>query len=128
MLPRQIALVVAVAFAFALFAAFAASSPYWTKGDVVGLSVFGLSFTCLVFVSLAVRRNMPVQNHHGLPRSFWVVFASLASAFASEMLLSIAAMPWVGYKGFDFFFGASSWWALAVLAAVAFPFVRKRLL
>ena len=125
---RQIALVTSVALAFTLFVAFAASSEYWTKTDVVVLVVFGLFFTCLVFVLLALRGNKPVEGHRGLPRSFWVVFASFAAAFALAMLLSIVAMPWVGYGGFDFFFAPGSWWALLVLAAVAFPFVRKRLL
>ncbi len=128
MLPRQIALVIAVALAFALFVAFAAISADWAAGDVLVLAVFGVFFTCLVFVLLALRGNKPVEGHRGLPRSFWVVFASFAAGFALAMLLSIAAMPWVGFRGFDFFFGPGSWWALVALAAVAFPFVRRRLL
>jgi hypothetical protein len=125
---RQIALVFAVAIAFLVFVLFAVSSPYWSSADVVILAVFGLFFTGLVFVMLAVRGNKPVEGHRGLPRSYWVVFASFAAAFALAMLLSIAAMPWFGYGGFDFFFGSGSWWVLLVLAAVAFPFVRRRLL
>ncbi len=125
---RQIALVLAVALAFLVFVLFAASSPYWSSTDVVVLAVFGIFFTCLVFVLLAVRGNNPVEGHRGLPRSYWVLFASFAAAFAMAMLLSIAAMPWFGYGGFNFFFGPGSWWVLLVLAAVAFPFVRRRVL
>jgi hypothetical protein len=125
---RQVTLIFTVALAFLLFILFAATSPYWSTGDVVGLSIFGLFFTALVFVLLAVRGNQQVEGHRGLPRSYWVVFASFGAAFALAMLLSIVVMPWVGYEGFDFFFGPNSWWALLVLAAIAFPFVRRHLL
>ena len=128
MSSRQIFLVIAVALAFFVFVLFGASNPNSSVAEVIVMSVFGLFFTGLVFVMLAARGNKPVEGHRGLPRLYWVVFASFATAFAVAMLLSIAALPWFGYGGFDFFFGSDAWWVLLALAAVAFPFVRRHLL
>ena len=128
MSSRQIFLVIAVALAFFVFVLSGASNANSSVADIIAVSAFGLFFTGLVFVMLAARGNKPVEGHRGLPRLYWVVFASFATAFAVAMLLSIAALPWFGYGGFDFFFGSDAWWVLLALAAVAFPFVRRHLL
>jgi hypothetical protein len=126
MRTRHIVPVVAVAVAWLAFIFVASSWPNSSMIDIVALTAIGLFFTGLVFVMLISRGSKPVDGHRGLPRSFWVLFASFGVAWAPAMLLSIAAMPWVGTRGFDFFF--DSWWAFAALAAIAFPFVRRRLL
>jgi hypothetical protein len=128
MSSRQIFLVIAVALAFFVFVLSGASNANSSVADIIAVSAFGLFFTGLVFVMLAARGNKPVEGHRGLPRLYWVVFASFATAFAVAMLLSIAALPWFGYGGFDFFFGSDAWWVLLALAAVAFPFIRRHLL
>ena len=125
---RQLILLSTMAIAFLAFVIFAAASPYWSVADVVGLAVFGLFFLLLAFVLLAVRGQDPVEGHRGFPRSYWVVFASLAGAFALAMLLSVLAMPWVGYRGFAVLLGGEHWWVLPVLAAVLYPFISRHLL
>ena len=125
---RQFTLLTILGIAFVIFVAFAATSEYWSVGDVLGLAVFGVLFVALATVLLAARGQQPVEGHRGMPRSFWVIFASFAAAFAIAMLLAVLAMPWVGYQGFEVLLGPDHWWALPVLAAVAFPFVRRRLL
>jgi len=125
---RQLAILGLLALAFLGFVLFAATSPYWSTSDVIALAVFGVFFVLLAFFQLAVRGQQPVEGHRGLPRSFWVVFASFAAAFASAMLLGVLAMPFFGYQGFEFFLGQQSWWVLCILAALLYPFVRRRLL
>ncbi|MCW5658421.1 MAG: hypothetical protein KIT60_12015 [Burkholderiaceae bacterium] len=123
---RQLALLAVLALGFALFVAFAATSEHWSLGDVVGLAAVGIVFVVFAFVLLATRGRQPVDGHRGMPRWYWVLFASFAAAFALSMLLSVLAMPFVGYRGFDLFFGSERW-LLLVLAAAVYPFVRKRL-
>ncbi len=125
---RQIALLAVLGTAFVVFVALAAKSEYWSVGDVLGLAGFGIVFVVVAFMTLVARGQQPVEGHRGMPRSFWVVFASFAAAFAIAMLLAVLAVPWVGYKGFEVLLGPDYWWVLPVLAAVAFPFVRRRLL
>ena len=43
----------------------------------------------IAFLTLGVRNGESVDGHRGLPRSFWVVFASLTGAFGLAMLLAI---------------------------------------
>jgi len=125
---RQLALLAVLALAFAIFVAFTASSEYWSLTDVLALAAFGVVFVIIAFILLATRGHEPVDGHRGLPRSFWVVFAWFGVAFASAMLMAVLAMPWVGFRGFQVLLGPDQWWVLPLLAAVAYPFVRKRLL
>ena len=125
---RQLAILAVLSLAFIGFVVSAALSEFWSVGDVLGLAAFGIIFVALAFVQIVVRGQQPVEGHHGMPRAFWLVFASFAVAFALELLLGVLAMPWFGYKSFELLLGTKYWWVLPLLAAVAFPFVRRRLL
>ena len=128
-MPRRHTAILGVLLAaFCVFVAHAATDPNWSLGDVVGLLVFALFFVVLVSLLLITRGSRPVEGQHGFPRAYWVVFASFAAAFAGAMLLSVLVMPWLGFQGFVFVFAQENWWVLPVLAAAAFPFVRRRLL
>lgn len=125
---RQLALLAILALGFVVFITFATASEYWSLGDVLALAGFGVLFVILAFVLLATRGQEPVDGHRGMPRWFWVLFASFAVGFASCMLLGVLALPFVGFRGFELLFGSEYRWVLFVLAALAYPFVRKRLL
>jgi membrane-bound metal-dependent hydrolase YbcI (DUF457 family) len=93
------------------------------------MAVFSVLFFLITFISLLSRGNKPVEGHRGLPRSLWVLFASFATAFALAMLGSVLALPWLGYKGFDLLLGGEgNWWIVPALAAIAYPYVSRRLL
>lgn len=125
---RHIAILSVLTLAFAAFVVHAVSDPNWSPGDVLRLLGFSLFFVVLVALLLITRGSRPVEGQNGLPRGYWVVFASLVVAFVCAMLLSVLVMPWLGVRGFEFVFAPENWWVLPVLAAVAFPFVRRRLL
>src|SRR5205085_3450891 len=101
--------------------------PFWSKRDVAGLIVFAVFFVGLVFVTLVRRGSEPVEGHRDLPRSYWVVFASFAAAFALLMLVAVLCLPFLGFEAFTLL-GPERWWLYLVTAAVLFPFVRERLL
>ncbi len=125
---RQLLLLMTLVAGLISFVGFAASDPYWSKSDVLGLSLFSIFFVALAFVVLVRRGQEPVEGHRGLPRSYWVVFASFSGAFVIALLLSVLAMPLVGFKGFEYLLGPDSWWVMLVLAAILYPFVQRRLL
>lgn len=125
---RQLALLALLALGFVVFVAFAAASEYWSLGDVLALAGFGVFFVILAIVLFSTRGQAPVAGHRGMPRGFWVLFASFAVGFALCMLFGVLALPFVGFRGFDLLFGSEYRWVVFVFAALAYPFVRKRLL
>ena len=106
---RHLVLLLSLVAAFAGFIAFAALDSNWSVGDVLGLCVFAAFFVLLVLLLL---RNPRLKSCGRLSRfapiKFWVVFASFAAAFALSMLLSVLAMPWLGFAGFEYLLGPRS--------------------
>jgi hypothetical protein len=125
---RHLVLLATTALAFAAFIAWAVLDSSSSKADVAILVAFAFLFLGIVFVSLLRRGAEPVEGHRGLPRAFWVVFASFGSAFAILLLSATVAMPFFGFRGFDALLGAERWWVLVVVAVAVYPFVRKHLL
>jgi len=126
---RQIALLIIAAVGLSALVMSGIFSPYWSIGDVLAMAAFSVVFLFIMFLTLLSRGKEPVDGHRGLPRSFWVLFASFASAFAFAMFGAVLVLPWVGFRGFDFLLGAEcSWFVLPVLAAIAYPFVKRKLL
>lgn len=126
---RQIALLVIAAAGLSALVMSGLFSPYWSIGDVLAMAAFSVVFLFIMFLALLSRGKEPVDGHRGLPRSFWVLFASLASALVLAMFGAILALPWVGFRSFEFVLGAEGgWFVLPVLAAIAYPFVKRRLL
>jgi hypothetical protein len=125
---RQLVLLAAIVLAFVAFVVSAVTDPYWSARDVVGLVLFAVFFVGLVVVMLIRRGNEPVEGHRGLPRNYWVVFASFAAAFALLMAVAVLCLPFFGIRAFDALLGPERWWLYLLTAAVLFPFVRKRLL
>jgi len=123
---HQILLVLLVV-AFAGFAFFSGASLGASPLDVAAILVFGIALAAMAYIWLPVSRARSVAGKYGLPRWVWVLFASYAAALALAMLLALAAMPWAGYQGFEFFFGGEHSWALLVLGVLLFPLVRWRL-
>jgi len=110
MQSRHIALLIFLALALCALAGTMAVSANSSMGDVLSFVGISICFAAVAFVSLRVRGNAPVDGYRGVRRSFWVVFASFAAAFAIALLLAVVAMPWVGYRG------------------LLYPLVRRRLL
>lgn len=126
---RQIVLLSIAAVGLSVFVISGMLSPYCSIGDALAMTAFSAVFLFIMFLALLSRGKEPVDGHRGLPRFFWVLFASFASAFALAMFGAILALPWVGYRGFEFVLGAEGgWFVLPVLAAIAYPFVNRRLL
>ena len=123
-------LVILFLFIVAMVAAilFSQSQPEYSDTDRKSAVVFGLFYILIVIVMFAAFGKSSTEGFLFLPRSAWAVFASFSIAYATLMLFSVISMPWLGHKGFEFMFGEWSWLALPVLAAVAYPVVRKRLL
>lgn len=123
-------LVILFLFIVAMVAAifFSQSQPEYSDTDRKSATVFGLFYILIVIVMFAAFGKSSTEGFFFLPRSAWAVFASFSVAFATLVLFSVISMPWFGHKGFEFMFGEWSWLALPVLAAVAYPVVRKRLL
>jgi hypothetical protein len=91
------------------------------------LIFFGASYIGIAVAAFVALGKRPVHGLFFLPRGVWVVVACWGIAFAALMLVSVLAMPWIGFKGFELMFGEWSWIAMVALAIVAYPIVRKRL-
>jgi len=122
-------LVSSLAVAFLAFIVFGATSLRMSPGDIAMIVGFGVVLVLVAYVALTSKRaRQPVAGRYGLPRIIWVIFASYAAGLALAMLLALLAMPWAGFKGVEYFFGPEHMWAVLVLGAISFPFVRRRLL
>lgn len=106
---RALVLVGVLAIALIGFAVFAGSRTEFSTSDIRFVIFFGIFYITLATVAMMVwgKRQVRGRGLFGLPRWLWVAFASLAASFATLMLISIAAMPWVGYKGFELIFGSN---------------------
>ena len=121
-------LVTILAIAFLAFIVFGFTSFHMSPGDIAMIVGFGVVLVLVAYVALTAKRaRQPVAGRYGLPRIVWVIFASYAAGFALAMLLAMLAMPWAGFKGVEYFFGPEHMWAVLVLSAIMFPFVRRRL-
>ena len=126
---RQRVLLVILVVGLAAMVVSGSLSPNSSFGDVAFAAIFSVFFFFIVFLTLKSRGNETAEGHRGLPRWLWVLFASYAAAFALAMFGAVLSLPWLGYRGFDFFLGGeSNEWVLLVLAAIVYPFVNRRLL
>ena len=101
---RTLALLGALTIALIAFALFAGSRTEFSASDIRFVIFFGIFYITLATVAMIVWGKRQVRGLLGLPRWLWVVFASLAASFATLMFISIAVMPWLGYKGFELIF------------------------
>ncbi len=108
------------------FALFVHARPEFSAGDTKFIIGFGVFFVSIAVVSFVGFGKQSAEGFFFQPRSVWVVFASFAAAFAMLMLLSLLVLPWLGFSGLEFVFGNGAW-LVPVVAAVLFPFVRRRL-
>ncbi|HTO56540.1 MAG TPA: hypothetical protein VMJ74_02040 [Pseudomonadales bacterium] len=111
----------------ALFFALAAWRREWTAVNVVALVVLSLLWVFIGHVAFIARDDRGVDGLRGLPRSFWVLFASFTAAFGAAMLIATLGLPWLGYAGFTLLLGEWAWWALPLLAAGMYPLVKAHL-
>ena len=128
-MPQSSSVLVAIlAAAFLGFIIFGITSFGVSPADIAMMVGFGLVLVLSAYVALTAKRSrQPVSGRYGLPRIIWVIFASYAAAIALAMLTAILAMPWVGFKGVEYFFGPEHMWAVIALGVILFPFVRHRL-
>ena len=124
---RQVLLLRILVGALAAFLALAAWRPEWSQANIIALVVFSVMLVVIAFLTLVVRNGDSVDGHRGLPRSFWVVFASLTGAFGLAMLLAILGLPWLGYAGFALMLGEWAWWVIPMLAAGLYPAMKTHL-
>ena len=108
------------------FVLFVRDRPEFSPEDTKSIVVFGVFFVSIAVVSFVSFGKQSAEGFFFLPRSVWVVFASLAAAFAVLLLLSLLVLPWLGFAGFEFMFRNGAW-LVPVAAAALFPLVRKRL-
>jgi hypothetical protein len=108
------------------FVLFVRVRPEFSPEDTKFIVVFGVFFVSIAVVSFVGSGRQSVEGFFFLPRSVWVVFASLAAAFAVLMFLSLLSLPWLGFAGLEFMFRNGAW-LVPVVAVTLFPLVRKRL-
>jgi len=125
---RQLALIAALILGFLALIAHAAASGVWSVGGVLALAGFGVGFTAFALVLLGTRGHKPVEGHRGMPRWFWVLFASYVVGVVLCMLIAMLVLPFVGFRAFELLFDSEYLWVQFVAAAAALPFVRKHLL
>jgi hypothetical protein len=113
--------------ALTVYLCLAAWRPEWSQANIVALVAFSMMLVAIAFLTLSVRAGESVDGHRGLPRSFWVLFASFAGAFGLAMLLAILGLPWLGYAGFAMFLGEWAWWVIPLLAAGLYPSMKSHL-
>lgn len=123
---RALVLVGALAIALIGFAVFAGSRTEFSTSDIRFFIFFGIFYITLATVAMMVWGKRQVRGLFALPRWLWVAFASLAASFAALMLISIAAMPWVGYKGFELIF-SSDFLLLYGTAVLLSPLIAMKL-
>jgi len=125
--PRQVLLLRILLGTLGVFFALALWRPEWSSPNVLALVGFSVMLVLIGHLTLGIRDGQAVDGLRGLPRSFWVVFASLTGAFGFAMLVAIVAMPWVGYRGFALLLGKWSWWVLPLIAVGLYPMVKTHL-
>jgi hypothetical protein len=124
---RQRLLLRILGFVFAVFVGLALWSDEWASPNPISLVAFSLLLVVLGFLTLIVHGDLSVDGHRGLPRPFWVVFASFTGAFGLAMLLAILGLPWLGYAGFALLLGEWAWWVIPLLAVGLYPMTNSRL-
>lgn len=125
--PRQLVLLRILIGALTVYVCLAAWRPEWSAANIVALVAFSVMLVAIAFLTLGVRSGESVDGHRGLPRSFWVLFASFTGAFGLAMLLAILGLPWLGYAGFAMFLGEWAWWVIPLLAAGLYPSMKSHL-
>jgi hypothetical protein len=91
------------------------------------LTLFGVFYVVAAIAVVVIWGKRPVKGLFGLPRWVWVALASWAAGGALLMLLSVAILPWFGYKGFELMFGNQSLLILIAAAVLISPFIVKLL-
>ena len=81
--------------ALTIFLCLAAWRPEWSQANILSLVAFSVMLVVIAFLTLGVRNGESVDGHRGLPRSFWVVFASLTGACDTAGALQIVGLPWL---------------------------------
>jgi hypothetical protein len=125
--PRQRLLLRILASALIVFVSLAWWRPEWASADVVWLVAFSILLVVIGFLTLVVRGDLAVEGHRGMPRPFWVVFASFTGAFGLAMLLAIIGLPWLGYTSFALLLGKWAWWVLPLFALGLYPMTNAHL-
>ena len=82
--------------------------------------LFGVILVSLAFFSLKIE-NKKQTNRNFLK----LLFASFAIALGVIILVSVLALPFVGFSGFELLAEKSFGYILLVFTAVAYPFVMK---
>jgi hypothetical protein len=113
--------------AFVGFAIFSVTNLGAAPLDVATFIVFGFLLAALAYILLPASGTRSAPSRFKVPRWVLVLVASYAAAFGLAMLLALAALPWVGFRGFEFLFGGASSWVFLLLGVLLFPFVRWRL-
>ena len=111
----------------AVFFALAAWGREWPAFNVIALVALSLMWVFIGHVAFVARDDRGVDGLRGLPRTFWVLFASFAAAFGTAMLIATLGLPWLGYSGFTLLLGEWAWWVLPMIAAGFYPIVRTHL-
>jgi len=124
---RQALLLRILAIVLALFIGLALWSPEWSTINVVSLVAFSMLLVVIGFLTLVVRGDLAVDGHRGLPRPFWVLFASFTGAFGLAMLLAILGLPWLGYTSFALLLGEWAWWVIPLFAVGLYPMANNHL-
>jgi hypothetical protein len=124
---RQALLLRILAIVLALFIGLALWSPEWSTINVVSLVAFSMLLVVIGFLTLVVRGDLTVDGHRGLPRPFWVLFASFTGAFGLAMLLAILGLPWLGYTSFALLLGEWAWWVIPLFAVGLYPMANNHL-
>jgi hypothetical protein len=124
---RQIVLLRILALTLALFVGLALWRPEWSAPNIVSLVVFSIFLVVIGFLTLVVHGDLSVDGHRGLPRPFWVIFASFTGAFGLAMLLALLGLPWLGYTSFALLLGEWAWWVIPLLAVGLYPMANDHL-
>ncbi len=124
---RQRALLRVLTIALVIFGCLALWRPAWSAPNVIALVIFSVMLVVIAFLTLIVRGNLSVDGHRGLPRPFWVVFASFTGAFGLAMLLAILGLPWLGYTSFALLLGEWAWWVIPLFAVGLYPMTNDHL-
>lgn len=113
--------------AFVGFAIFSVTNLGAAPLDVATFVVFGVLLAAVAYIWLPATGARSAPSRFKVPRWVLVLVASYAAAFGLAMLFALAAMPWVGFRGFELLFGGQSSWVLLLLGVLLFPLVRWRL-
>lgn len=108
-------------------AAFLATNSNASILDVAAVMAFGVAIASIAYIWLPNSRAAPATSRIKVPLWLRILFACYGAAWGFATLIAIVTLPWVGTRGFEFFFGGEHSWTLLLLGALFLPIVRWRL-